>query len=78
MIMFTFSALHQKYFFGHFGPKNQNCLFKMKLGTDYQCQNIMPKVTPKSWKIGQDQKALTSAFAQYPYQKIIFGRETLR
>ena len=30
--MFTFSSLDQKYLFGKFGPKIENCLFKMKFG----------------------------------------------
>ena len=31
--MFTFSGLDRKYLFGKFGPKIENCLFKMKFGT---------------------------------------------
>ena len=31
--MFTFSGLDQKYLFGKFDPKIENCLFKMKFGT---------------------------------------------
>ena len=36
MVILTFSVLDWKYpipFLGKFGPKNQNCQFKLKFGT---------------------------------------------
>ena len=44
MVVFTFAVLHWKYpFWGKFGPKNQNCQFKLKFGTktNLNMQNSM-------------------------------------
>ena len=42
MVVFIFSAWDQKYlFWGKFGPKNQNCQFKLKFGTSTNVRNSM-------------------------------------
>ena len=43
MVVFTFSALIRKTFFGKTSPKNQNCQFKLKFGskTKSNIQNSM-------------------------------------
>ena len=33
MVVFTFSVLDETPFLGKFGPKSQNCQFKLKFGT---------------------------------------------
>ena len=46
---------------GKFGPKNQNCQFKLKFGTYNLGQNIWNKIE-KSSKPGQGKKILISTF----------------
>ena len=58
-LIFLFSI--EIIFFGQIGPKNLNCLFKLKSGTYNVGQNIWNKIE-KSSKTGPEKKSLISTF----------------